>query len=82
MDKGIARIKGYKKAYMRVLRQPNELCLAYYKGRLISLVVFSYVANGRFSPVSDIGLIRLEDFKKLSLIIHKKPNKYIEILNG
>ncbi|WP_141266886.1 nucleotidyltransferase domain-containing protein [Thermodesulfovibrio sp. Kuro-1] len=51
------KIRGYKKKYMKIIEQLKNLCLNYYKDRLIAVVVFGSVAKGMFSPVSDVDLL-------------------------
>lgn len=50
-------IKDYKKNYLKIIEQLKDLCLDYYKERLLAVVVFGSVAKGIFSPVSDIDLL-------------------------
>ncbi|MEN2994004.1 MAG: nucleotidyltransferase domain-containing protein [Thermodesulfovibrio sp.] len=63
------KIKGYKRKYMKVLSQIRDLCISYYKDRLLSLVVFGSVAKDSFSPVSEIDLLR---------VLRDKRNQYRE----
>lgn len=42
---------------MKIIEQLKDLCLNYYKDRLIAVVVFGSVAKGIFSPVSDVDLL-------------------------
>jgi len=58
------KVKGYKKQYMKIIKELKDLCLNHYKDRLISLVVFGSVAKGSFSPVSDIDLLIILQNKK------------------
>lgn len=63
------KIKGYKREYIKVIKEIKELCLDYYKERLISLVVFGSIAKRSFSPVSDIDLL---------VVLKDKKNQYKE----
>ncbi|MDI6865125.1 nucleotidyltransferase domain-containing protein [Thermodesulfovibrio yellowstonii] len=61
--------KGYKREYKKILKQLRDLCVNFYKNRLVSLVVFGSVAKGTFSPVSDIDLL---------IILKNKRTQYEE----
>jgi predicted nucleotidyltransferase len=63
------KVKGYKKQYMKIIKEFKTLCLNHYKDMLISLVVFGSVAKGSFSPVSDIDLL---------IILRNKREQYEE----
>lgn len=65
----IKTTKGYKREYRKILKQLRQLCVNFYKDRLVSLVVFGSVAKGTFSPVSDIDLL---------IILKNKGTQYEE----
>ncbi|MDW7972763.1 MAG: nucleotidyltransferase domain-containing protein [Thermodesulfovibrio sp.] len=49
---------------MKILKQIRDLCISYYKDRLLCLVVFGSVAKDSFSPLSDIDLLIIFKDKK------------------